>query len=353
MRKLKRRKDKSSTDIYIPVDFFSSGSSTMNLALSGKAQNGGWARGRVLDVVGDRSAGKTAVALEAAFSYYNTIRKIKSNIWPRVKRFKIVYNNAEGVMDFPVEKMYGEKFYKRVIWKRSPNIQSFGRDYFRYVDNLKEGHSLLYILDTLDFLKSKEFLINFILSVKTDDDQKGGYDLEKQKYLSGFFATTSKFLDNNSKDATLMILSQIRDKIGVVFGKKQTRTGGRAFGHAIHQEAWIKEVQKLKAIRYKEQKIYGIRSEIRVEKNKCAIPFREAQFQILFDYGIDNISSLIDYIYGSSKIKFDGQKFSRKKFIKFIENNNYESMLERKAEIKWQKVEHAFIKNVTDRKRRW
>jgi RecA/RadA recombinase len=324
----------------------------MNLALSGFARYGGWARARILNVVGDRSAGKTAVALEAAFSYYNTIRQIKSKIWPRVTKSTIIFNNAEGVMDFNVRGMYGKKFYKAVKWVRSPNIQHFGRDYFRHTDNLKAGHSLLYILDTLDFLKSKQFLEAFAKSVKDDDDQKGGYDLEKQKYLSSFFATTSEFLENNEKDATLMILSQIRDKIGVVFGKKQMRTGGRAFGHAIHQEAWIKEIKKLDATKHGEKRIYAIRSAVRVEKNKCAKPFRNAEFQILYDYGIDNISSLIDYLYGS-KIKFDGQKFKKKEFVKFIEENNYGKLLEEKAEIKWQRVEQAFAKDVSDRKSRY
>jgi RecA/RadA recombinase len=351
-RTLKRRDPQIKTTCDT-VDFFSTGCSTMNLALSGMAKQGGWARARVLNLVGDRSAGKTAVALEAAFSYFKTIHKIKSSIWQPVKKFHVVYNNAEGVMDFDIPYMYGQKFFDKVDWIRSPNIQHFGRDYFRRVDKLKDGHSLLYILDTLDFLKSKEFLVAFAESVTKDENQKGGYDLEKQKYLSGFFATTSEFLDNNEKDATLMILSQIRDKIGVVFGKKQMRTGGRAFGHAIHQEAWLKEIKKLRATRYSEQKVYGIRSEVRVEKNKCAKPFREAQFQILYDYGIDNVNSLIDYVYGSKKIKFDGQKFSKKKFVKFIEDNNYEKMLEEKAEIKWTKVEEAFGKDIKSRKSRY
>jgi len=336
------------------VDFISSGSSTMNLALSGKAKHGGWARARVLNVVGDRSAGKTAIALEAAFSYYETIKKIRSTIWPDVTRFSIVYNNTEGVMDFDVKHMYGPKFYRKVIWERSPNVEHFGRDYNRRVDKLEDGHSLLYIVDTLDFLKSKNSLERFATSVKKDEAEEGSYDMEKQKYLSSFFAITSEFLNKNKKDVTLMVLSQIRDKIGVRFGKKTMRTGGRAFGHAIHQEAWVREVKKLSATRHGEKRVFAIRSAVKVEKNKCAKPFRESEFQILYDYGIDNINSLIDYVYGSSAINFDGQKFKTKKeFISFIEENNYEGMLEEKAEIKWQKVEDAFSKEVSDRKRRW
>jgi len=351
-REVKKAGDRKEVDQQ--VDFISSGSSTMNLALSGKAKHGGWARARVLNIAGDRSAGKTAIALEAAFSYYKTIRKIRSNIWPDVKRFTIVYNNSEGVMDFDVKHMYGPKFYRKVIWERSPNVEHMGRDYTRRVDKLEDGHSLLYIVDTLDFLKSKKSLERFAASVKKDDAEVGSYDTEKQIFLSSFFATTSEYLDKNEKDATIMILSQVRANIGVTFGKKKKRGGGYAFGHAIHQEAWVREAKKLTATKLGEKKVYAIRCAVKVEKNKCAKPFREAEFQILYDYGIDNINSLIDYVYGSRAINFDGQKFKNKKeFISFIEENNYERMLEEKAEIKWQKVEEAFSKEVSDRKRRW
>jgi len=79
-----------------------------NLALSGEGKDGGWARARVLNLVGDGSSGKTLLALELAFWCYKNIKKVKSKIFPKVKEVKIVYCNAEGVMDFPIKKMYGK-----------------------------------------------------------------------------------------------------------------------------------------------------------------------------------------------------------------------------------------------------
>jgi len=351
---VKRRKVTTKQKSTPTVEFISSGSTPLNLSLSGKGPKGGWARARIGNIVGGRSAGKTAVALECAFWYYKNINKIKSVIFPPVDEFTIVYNNAEASMDFDIPKMYGPKFNDKVHWVRSPNVEHFGRDYFRHVDNLEPGHSLLYILDTLDFLRSKDSLERFAESVKKDDSEKGSYDLSKQKYLSSFFAVTSKFLDENKKDATLMILSQIRDKIGVVFGKKQMRTGGRAFDHAVHQELWIKEKQKLRATKKGEERVYGIDVACRVEKNKCAKPFRECNFQILYDYGIDNLSSMINYLWGKKQINFDGQTFKTKKpFIKYIEDNNYERLIEEKTEQKWHEIEHAFEAEVESRNRRW
>jgi recombination protein RecA len=351
-RKLKRRKSKSVS--HAPVDFISSGSTVLNCALSGKGKHGGWARGRVLNIAGDKSAGKTVLALEACFSFFKNIKKIKSPIFPKVKSFEIVYNNSEGVMDFDLEAMYGKKFVKNLQLIRSKTVEHFGRDYARRVDNLEKGQALIYVVDTLDFLKSRAALDRFDDSVDDDEDMVGSYDTEKQKYLSTFFAKTSEFLDKNEKDATLIVVSQIRAKIGAKFGKQTMRTGGKAFDHAIHQEVWIREAEKLRMTRKKQNRVYGIRTACRVEKNKCAKPYREAEFIILYDYGIDNLSSMIKWLYGNKQIKFDGKTFKTKKtFIKFIEDNNYERLLEEQVEIRWQEIEEAFVKEVDYRKKRW
>jgi len=351
IRTIKRRPPKRS---HTTVEFIGSGSTRLNLALSGKGIKGGWARARIGNLVGDKSSGKTAAALEAAFSFYKNIQNVKSQIFSPTTKFSIVYNNAESTMDFDIQSMYGNQFYKKVEWIRSPNIEHFGRDYSRRVDKLTSGHSLLYILDTLDFLKSYKSIERFKESIDKDEDTKGSYDVEKQKYLSGFFAATSEYLDKNKVDATLLIVSQVRSIIDArSFGKKEMRAGGKAFGHAIHQECWLREVKKLRATRKGEKRVYGIEVAARVEKNKCAKPFREAEFQILYDYGIDDVTSMIDYLWGSKQITFDGQKFSKKSFVKYVEDNKYQKLLQQKVEDRWNDIEGAFSKDVKDRERRW
>lgn len=352
MRTLKRRK--ATFEKSDPVDFIGSGCTWLNCALSGRGTRGGWARARIANIVGDRSSGKTVLALEACFRYFQTIKKYESKIWPKVKRFDIVYNNAESVMDFDINTMYGERFNKKVNWIRSPNVEHFGRDYARRVDQLTSGHALLYVVDTLDFLKSKKSIDRFQDSIDDDAEVKGTYDTEKQRFLSNFFAHTSEYLLQNEKDATLIIISQVRKKIGQIFGKQDMRTGGKAFDHAIHQEAWIRQIKRLPMTRKGERRIYGIETAVKIEKNKCAKPFREANFKIIFDYGVDNLASMIDYLYGNKQIKFDGKTFkTHKTFIKYIEQNNYEKILEEKVEIKWANIETAFVKEVEVRKKRW
>lgn len=348
-RSIKRRAKPTSR-----VEFLSSGSTTLNLALSSKGKKGGWARGRVVNIVGDGSSGKTLLALELCFWCFKWIKKIVSKIFPRIKKVIIVYNNCEGVMDFPLEKMYGQKFCDAVTWICSPNIEQMGRDYYRRVGNLKKGEFLLYIVDSWDALKSWKDIARFEEAVEKDEEEKGSYNLEKQKFSSAFFASLAGKLERNKIDSTLVIVSQVRTKIGVTFGKKQYRAGGKALDFYTHQVAWIREVQKLRKSKKKEKRVYGIVSAVKIERSKVAKPFRESEFTILYDYGLDDLNSMIDYLWGKKKIKFDGESFkTRKQFIKYIEENNLEEELKEAVEEKWENVEAAFEKDVLGRKSRF
>jgi hypothetical protein len=156
------------TSVYkTKVEFLDSGATVLNLALSGKDKSGGWARGRVVNIIGDGSSGKTLLALEAAANCYYKLNK-EPETFSKVKKIYIVYNNVEGVMDFPIEEMYGDEFFNAVEWIQIPTVQAFGRDYTRRVKALKDGEFLLYIVDSLDAMASEEELIHFwMLLIKT------------------------------------------------------------------------------------------------------------------------------------------------------------------------------------------
>ena len=343
------------------VEFLSSGSTTLNLALSGKGADGGWARGRIVNIVGDGSSGKTLLALELAFWCFKNIKKIKSKIYSKIKKVSIVYYNTEGVMDFPLESMYGEDFAKTINWNPVGSKKNFriaehvGRDYIERLNNLKSGEFLLAIIDSWDALGSVAGDQRLEKSIKEDKEIDGSYHLEKQKYASSiFFPAICGKMETNKKDATLIIISQIRTKIGITFGKKQYRAGGKALDFFTHQVAWIREVEKLRKTRKKEKRVYGIRCIAKVERSKVAKPFRESEFTILYDYGLDNTSSQIDYLWGKRQIKFNGEKFKTKEaFIKYIEDNNMEIELSNKTERKWKGVEEAFERDVEKRKKRF
>lgn len=368
MRKIKRRGDGTRTlarrtkkemlarkTLHNPVEFLNSGCTTLNLSLSGQGKHGGWARGRIHNIVGDGSSGKTLLALEEAFSFSKTVKTIKSQIFPKVKKFTICYDNGEAVMDFPVKKMYGKKFYKTVDWKRSSNFEAMCRRFIRLSTSLKKGEALLYIIDSWDSFQSAKSKKAFMESVKKDEDLKGDYDLAVQKYASRkFFPNICDKMDQNQVDATLCIISQVRSRIGVTFGKKQYRAGGKALDFYTHQVTWIREVERMAKKKHGESKVYAIKSHAKVERSKVAKPFRESEFIILYDYGLDNLSSMVDYLWGKGKINFHGTKFSKRiEFIKFIEGNNLEGELIEATEKKWDKVEKAFEREVKRRKRRY
>lgn len=333
-----------------PVDFISTGCTHLNLAASQKGHNGGWARGRIINIVGDGSSGKSLVALEgAAYCFYNILDNISHN-FPKVTKVSIVYNNVEGVMDFPIDMMYGTKFNEGVEWIRTGTIQEFGRDFFRRVKALGDGHFLLYIVDSWDALDSEDEYEAFLKSIEKDVPQDGSFDLGKQKYGSKrFFKTLCSQIEGPNgkvkKDCTLMIISQVRKKIGVTFGDGLYRAGGDALNFYTHQVCWLADVGKIVRTRQGLNVTIGINVKAKFKRNKTSKPFREASFPIMFDYGIDNIASLVHLLHGpkDKEIKdFYDQNFKKyETLIKYIEDNNLEHDMILKCEEKWREVEES------------
>jgi len=322
------------------VEYLDTGSTLLNLALSSKGKGGGWARGRIVNLVGDGSSGKTLLALEACAQALYHFPK-KSNIYPSVNNVDIVYNNVEGVMDFELGDMYGENFEKSIQWEHSNTCEEFGRHFHKMVQEHKKGDCLIYVVDSLDALGSEKGRERIRESIKGDKEEKGSYGTEKAKYFSSFFkeicATTS------GKDITLICISQIRQNIGVMFGEKYFRCGGKSLDFHIHQGVWLRECKKLKKTFKGQDRVYGIRVHARVKRNKVAIPFREAEFNVLFNYGIDNMGSLIEHEYPKEK--------NKKKLIQEMENSVEEyERLQKKVEEDWHEIEKA-IK--PDRKKRF
>jgi RecA/RadA recombinase len=332
-----------------PVEFINTGSTMLNLAGSGRGRSGGWARGRVINVVGDGSTGKTLLALELSAILKYGYKGKESAYFPKVKNVRIVYNNVEGVMDFDTSKMYGFSG-DEIEWRRSTSLEGFGASFGKEARQVKDGTMLLYILDSFDSLSPIAEIERFEKAQKKmkdgDDDVgaelDGSYNLEKQKYISQFFRAeiVNKMV---GKDITLFIISQVRSKIGITFGKKVYRTGGKALDFYTHQVCWLYEREKLKKAVFGEEVVYGIRVRGKFERNKVSKPYREAEFIVLFDYGIDDIGSMINYYWGPKKetLNFQGKDYSRPRLVSYIEDCGLEDDLRMMVEEKWQKVEEA------------
>lgn len=306
------------------VCFLNTGCILLNLAASQRGLNGGIPRGRIINFVGDGSSGKTLLALEICASAFYNVKKMKSGIYPPVKKIQIVYNNIEGTMDLPIEQMYGEEFCKNVEWIQTITCEDFGKDYMRRLTNLKPGTFLLYVCDSLDATVPRVALQKTIKSIKTDTEEGETFGVEKAKYFS------SKFFDRlcgmmSKKDATLICISQVRERIGMTFGEKYKRAGGKALDFYTHLVLWLSEIQKLTKTYKGHTRVYGVKIRGKFKRSKVAKPFREADFTILFDYGIDDIGTTVDFVYGQAVKSItwnngkEDIKMSKSEFIEYLE----------------------------------
>ena len=99
-----------------------------------------------------------------------------------------------------------------------------------------------------------------------------------------------------SSKLLVIIISQIRDKIGVTFGKTTMRSGGRALDFYASQIVWLAEIEKMKKTVDNIERVTGIRIRAKTEKNKIGLPFRECDLPIIFMYGVDDISAGVDWL---------------------------------------------------------
>jgi recombination protein RecA len=185
------------------VEFISSGSYLLDRALGG-----GWAGSRVINIVGDSSSGKTLLAIEACinFALAGSAEYIR-------------YGEAEEALDDSyAERMGLPRGIQRTKSNELRTVEAFSIDLMKFLKKLDGKHPALYVLDSLDSLSNAAELGNDL------GDQ--GYGTAKPKLLSEFFRRIIGELTD--KRCTLLIISQLRDNIGVMFGEKSKRAGGRA-----------------------------------------------------------------------------------------------------------------------------
>lgn len=351
------------------VEFLPCGCSNLSLISSGRINEGGFPRQRVINIVGDGSSGKTLLALEflaAVFYHYTKGLLIETGLFPAPKQLKLVYNNVEGVMDFNVENLYGDKFYESIEWIRSSTVEDFGYDFFSRIKpyhhknntkGYKKGDSILYVIDSWDALDSKEDLEKFEKKITkiakggklTKEEDKGSYELGKQKYASKrFFKKLCKDVEEAEVDITLVIISQVRQKIGVTFGETRYRAGGDAMNFYTHLVIWLAEKKKLKKTTLGHERVYGIDVKARVKRSKVWKPYRDIDFKIIFDYGIDDVWSLMDWYFGYTKdsLEWMGAKYNRKELMELFHNDPEQfEYLKIAAQEIWDDVEQRVTPN--------
>ena len=251
--------------------FITSGSHMLDLALGG-----GWGTGRVINVVGDRSSGKTLLATEAAINFAHFS-----------KGSNIKYRECEHAFDMAYARTLGlpedVRFDSDALVQ---TVEAFETDFLDFIKDTPKPDPTLYILDSLDSLSSE-----------AERDRRIGddtYGMERAKMMSNLFRARNA--DAEEANCSLFVISQMRDKIGVTFGETKTRSGGKALDFYASQILWLAEISKIKRT-YKHVEItQGIRTRVRVKKNKLGVPFRDVTLNILFNYGVDDEKAMLAWL---------------------------------------------------------
>lgn len=309
------------------------------------ALGGGYKTSRIINLVGDNSTGKTLLAIE----FIAACRCLLGN------KLKWRFDDVEHRFDYDTKEMYGfEVLSQEDRETSSDTLEDFELKFQQMTDDLKNDEYLIYVLDSFDALTSlaaQERYKKRIKSIKTGGKEDGSYKLEKTRDFGEFFRIKKK--DIRDKNIILLIISQVRENIGVMFGAKYYRTGGKALDHFASQIIWLAEVEKISRIARGLKKVIGITTKAKITKNSVGKPFRECFMNITFEkpYGVDNVSTNLDYLYrlksDSGKMNSDSKKaitwnnitYSRDDLINYIEQNNLENELKIRVEKDWNEVE--------------
>lgn len=250
------------------VSFISSGCRLLDLALGG-----GWAQGRIANIVGDKSTGKTLLCIEAC-----------ANFIVKFPKGKIFYREAEAAFDKSYAAALGMPVSKIDFGQPLETVEDLFEDIAQVLKRIKGP--ALYICDSLDALTDRAEL-------KRDLDE-GSYGANKAKQLSQMFRRLVRKMEN--KDLTLIIVSQVRDKIGAMFGRKTTRSGGKALDFYASQVVYLAHIGTEYAKVRTTNRATGVNVRAKMDKNKVGLPFRECDFTITFGYGVDDLRACVAWL---------------------------------------------------------
>jgi recombination protein RecA len=241
-----------------------------------------------------------------------------ANFFMQYPEGKAWYNEAEAAFDVQYARALGIPIDKVGIKNDCATVE----DLFNHLDTvLKEAKKNvpgLYILDSLDALSDSAELDRGI--------NEGSYGAAKAKQLSQLFRRLIRRLEQSN--VCLLIVSQVRDSIGVAFGDKHSRSGGKALDFYASQVIWLAHLKLLKRTISKVERPYGTRIRAKCKKNKVGLPWRECEFEIHFGYGIRDMEASAEWLTSV------GERWSGAKTA-----NELRVMVQRK----WSEIETSFL----------
>ena len=321
------------------------GNTLLNCACSDKWY-GGYAKGTLVNVIGDSSAGKSFLVLTGlAEMVYN----------PMFDDYDLYYSDAENALAFNMEYLFGRKFVKRVRTDiRSRTIQNL---YGNIYTCIEKGRPFVWIEDSLDALTSNEELERASKIAKKynteDTDQKvsgkdtGSYKTEKPKWASELFRVITSGLAETQ--SVVIIVSQTRDNIGFGFEKK-TRSGGRALKFYSTHEMWLSIIDRHRREYNKIKNEIGVDVRTKVTKNKLTGKTRIVDYPVYYDYGVDDIGANTAFLVNAGWWKKEKQtitvpefdfKGTAANFCQFVRKNKLARELAEIVGEAWTKIEEG------------
>ncbi len=266
------------------TEWISTGSSLLDLAISNRP-NGGFPVGRIVELQGMEASGKSLIV---AHTLANTQKK----------GGLAVYIDTENALSEEFLRAVGVDV-GNMLYVPLETIE----DSFDAIEN---------IIETVR-KSSKDRLVTIALDsvsaattkVEQDADyEKDGWATTKAILMSKAMRKITNII--GKQRVLLLCTSQLREKMGVMFGDKYTTSGGKALGFHASCRIRLKGVGKLKSGSGKTEQIIGVQTEAQIIKNRMGPPFKKATFDIYFNSGIDDYNSWLTLMKDYGTIKAAG-----------------------------------------------